>query len=209
MRWLSGKGAYNLGSCAGDAFGHVRDLAEGHVIEEADILPGAGIYSFIDAFDVFRKSVSEWAELGTRGLRRLYIGMETGDAGLLRFLRKPGTVADVVEAVITLKEAGLAASVSSTERSTSANIAFMTNWVWPRMRALGSRASTSASRSACSFCSAFLAFCADLPRTFCSEIEGVVRRISTSLAPSVNSADRCSAAASSRVESGTRSATSA
>lgn len=29
MRWLSGKGAYDLGSCAGDAFGQVRDLAEG------------------------------------------------------------------------------------------------------------------------------------------------------------------------------------
>jgi radical SAM superfamily enzyme YgiQ (UPF0313 family) len=81
------------------------------VIAETHVLPGAGIYSFIDAFDVHRKSLAEWAELAARGLRRVYIGMETGDAALLAFLRKPGTVEDGVEAVGTLKGAGVAASV--------------------------------------------------------------------------------------------------
>jgi radical SAM superfamily enzyme YgiQ (UPF0313 family) len=70
-----------------------------------------GIFSFIDAFDVGRKSVTEWAELGERGLRRVYIGMESGDEELLRFLRKPGSAADVVDAVTTLKAAGIAVSV--------------------------------------------------------------------------------------------------
>lgn len=69
-----------------------------------------GIFSFIDAFDVGRKSVTEWAELADRGLRRVYIGMESGDDALLQFLRKPGSVADVVNAVTTLKAAGVAVS---------------------------------------------------------------------------------------------------
>jgi radical SAM superfamily enzyme YgiQ (UPF0313 family) len=79
------------------------------VIERS--FPGVGVYSFMDAFDVHRKTVAEWRELAERGLRRVYIGMESGDDGLLRFLRKPGSVADVLEAVETLKSAGLAASV--------------------------------------------------------------------------------------------------
>lgn len=81
------------------------------VIDEARVLPQAGIYSFIDAFDVHRKTQTEWAELAGRGLRRVYIGMESGDDALLSFLRKPGTSADVMAAVAALKGAGLAASV--------------------------------------------------------------------------------------------------
>ena len=71
----------------------------------------AGIFSFMDAFDVQRKTADEWAELGARGLRRVYIGMETGDDGLLRWLRKPGSAADVCDAVSHLKRAGIAVSV--------------------------------------------------------------------------------------------------
>jgi radical SAM superfamily enzyme YgiQ (UPF0313 family) len=74
------------------------------------VLPGR-VFSFIDAFDVGRKSTSEWAELAGRGLRRVYIGMESGDDALLAFLRKPGSAADVVDAVRTLKAANVAVSV--------------------------------------------------------------------------------------------------
>jgi hypothetical protein len=82
------------------------------VIAETRILSvDAGIFSFMDAFDVHRKTPDEWAELATRGLRRVYIGMETGDDGLLRWLRKPGTAADVSDAVSLLKRAGIAVSV--------------------------------------------------------------------------------------------------
>ena len=69
-----------------------------------------GIYSFMDAFHVHRKSVTEWRLLGERGLRRVYIGMESGDDALLRFLNKPGDAADIVSAVRHLKEAGIAVS---------------------------------------------------------------------------------------------------
>jgi radical SAM superfamily enzyme YgiQ (UPF0313 family) len=65
----------------------------------------------MDAFDVHRKSASDWLELAQRGLRRVYIGLESGDDDLLRFLRKPGCAADAASAVATLKDAGIAASV--------------------------------------------------------------------------------------------------
>lgn len=90
----------------------IRDwLAVIHAARSAGELPGGGIYSFIDAFDVHRKSVADWQELRGRGLQRVYIGMESGDDALLRFLRKPGNVGDVIEAVAALKAAGLAVSV--------------------------------------------------------------------------------------------------
>ena len=73
--------------------------------------PRTDFYSFMDAFDVQRKSASEWAELAQRGLRRVYIGLESGDDPLLRFLQKPGRAADAVSAVSTLKSAGIAVSV--------------------------------------------------------------------------------------------------
>lgn len=71
----------------------------------------AGIYSFMDAFHIHRKSPAEWRWLQARGLRRVYIGMESGDDRLLRFLNKPGDAADVVRAVASLKAADIAVSV--------------------------------------------------------------------------------------------------
>ncbi|MCU0508403.1 MAG: radical SAM protein [Anaerolineae bacterium] len=85
-------------------------IDEAGIRRPGDILPSR-VFSFIDAFDVGRKSVEEWAELAARGLRRVYIGMESGDDALLRFLRKPGSARDVVEAVRTLKAGGVSVSV--------------------------------------------------------------------------------------------------
>ncbi len=74
-------------------------------------LPAGGVYSFIDAFDVHRKSLADWGELAGRGLKRVYIGLESGHDALLRWLRKPGTVSDAVEAVRLLRAAGIRVSV--------------------------------------------------------------------------------------------------
>jgi hypothetical protein len=76
-------------------------------------LPGGPrpIFSFVSAFDVGRKSAEEWAELAALGLRRAYIGLETGDNALLRFLNKPGRVADAVSAVRALRAGGVAVGV--------------------------------------------------------------------------------------------------
>lgn len=69
------------------------------------------LFAFIDAFHVERKSVSDWSELSARGLRRVYIGMESGHNPLLDWLNKPGDATDVLDAVRTLKAAGLNVSV--------------------------------------------------------------------------------------------------
>ncbi|OQA46702.1 MAG: Radical SAM superfamily protein [Chloroflexi bacterium ADurb.Bin325] len=87
------------------------DVIDAEGLSQASGPPAGGIYSFIDAFDVHRKSLADWQELAGRGLRRVYIGMESGDDALLRFLRKPGTAGDVIEAVRLIKQAGIAASV--------------------------------------------------------------------------------------------------
>ena len=68
-------------------------------------------YSFVSAFDVGHKSAEEWAELHALGLQRAYIGLETGDDALLRFLNKPGSVQDAVDAVHELRAGGVAVGV--------------------------------------------------------------------------------------------------
>lgn len=69
------------------------------------------IYSFLDIFTGRRKSVEEYTELRWRGLRRVYLGVETGDDELLRFLNKPQQADDAAALVRTLKAAGLAVGV--------------------------------------------------------------------------------------------------
>lgn len=66
-----------------------------------------GIYSFIDAFTGTRKTREEFEELAALGLRRIYIGMESGHVPLLNFLRKPSMPDDVRDLVETAKSAGV------------------------------------------------------------------------------------------------------
>lgn len=70
-----------------------------------------GIYSFIDAFATRRKTTADFRDLAERGLRRVYVGVESGNADLLRFLGKPNTPADVVRLVNHVKAGGVAVGV--------------------------------------------------------------------------------------------------
>ena len=70
-----------------------------------------GVYAFVSALDALRKTADDVADLKARGLRRVYIGLESGDEELLRFLNKPNTAAQAVEAVQTLKAGGVAVGV--------------------------------------------------------------------------------------------------
>ncbi len=58
-----------------------------------------GVYAFATANDVLRKSEAELRKLATLGLRRVYIGLESGHDLLLRWLRKPNDAAAVIDAV--------------------------------------------------------------------------------------------------------------
>ena len=70
-----------------------------------------GIYAFLDAFTGVRKSVSDYRMLAALGLRRVYIGLESGHDPLLEFVRKPGRARDAIETVQALKAAGIQVGV--------------------------------------------------------------------------------------------------
>lgn len=70
-----------------------------------------GVYAFISAPDALRKSVEDFATMREHGMQRLYVGLETGHDPLRAFLRKPGTAADVLDAVRTMKAGGIRVGV--------------------------------------------------------------------------------------------------
>lgn len=65
------------------------------------------LYAFLDVFTGRRKTAGEYAELRAQGLRRVYVGVESGDDALLRFLNKPQRAEHAVDLVRALKAAGL------------------------------------------------------------------------------------------------------
>jgi hypothetical protein len=76
-----------------------------------DVAAMRGLHAFLDGFSGTKKTVSDYEILREYGLRRVTIGMESGSAELLSYLRKPGSPSDVVEAVQTIKSAGVNVSV--------------------------------------------------------------------------------------------------
>jgi hypothetical protein len=70
-----------------------------------------GIYSFLDIFGAEKKGRDAYRVLAEAGVRRIYIGLETGDAALFRLLNKPGSPAECVEAVRTIKAGGIQVGV--------------------------------------------------------------------------------------------------
>lgn len=81
------------------------------VHEVYDVGGLSGIYAFLDGFSGEKKSVQDYVALRERGLARVYVGLESGNADLLAFLRKPGNPDDAVHAVRAMKEAGVAVGV--------------------------------------------------------------------------------------------------
>jgi hypothetical protein len=70
-----------------------------------------GIYSFLDIFGAEQKSVDDYRELRDAQVRRIYIGLETGDDTVFRLLNKPGSPGECVEAVRTIRAAGIGVGV--------------------------------------------------------------------------------------------------
>jgi len=84
------------------------------VHEEFRIGPQAdfkGIYAFLDIFGAERKTLDEYRELAAAGVRRIYLGLESGDETVFRLLNKPGSPAEAIEAVRTIKAAGIAVGI--------------------------------------------------------------------------------------------------
>ncbi|HXK61287.1 MAG TPA: radical SAM protein [Acidobacteriota bacterium] len=70
-----------------------------------------GLFSFADTRAIIRKSPQDLATLAHLGLKRVYLGLETGFQPLLAYLNKPGTREDQIESVRRLKESGLQVGV--------------------------------------------------------------------------------------------------
>lgn len=70
-----------------------------------------GLYAFLDGFSGEKKSAADYATLKSHGLRRVYVGLESGSDALLRFLKKPGTAKQAIHTVQSMKAAGLAVGV--------------------------------------------------------------------------------------------------
>jgi hypothetical protein len=76
-----------------------------------DVEQMGGLFAFLDGFSGEKKSSADYALLRQHGLKRVYIGMESGNADLLRFLHKPGKPEDVVAAAQAMKAGGVPVGV--------------------------------------------------------------------------------------------------
>ncbi len=69
---------------------------------------GLPVYSFSDGFLTPKnKSVSDYSALRKKGMRRVYIGIESGSEEVLRLLNKPMDLEVASEEIVSMKEAGL------------------------------------------------------------------------------------------------------
>jgi hypothetical protein len=80
------------------------------LVDELDAIR-RGVYAFVDGFTGTKKGVGDYRLLRHLGLRRVYVGLESGHDPLLAFVRKPGRAADAVETVRTIKAAGVQVGV--------------------------------------------------------------------------------------------------
>jgi hypothetical protein len=76
-----------------------------------DVESLGGIYAFLDGFSGEKKSEGDFSAFAKAGLKRIYIGMESGSPALLQFLKKPGKPADVLLAVRNIKACGISVGI--------------------------------------------------------------------------------------------------
>lgn len=73
-------------------------------------LERVGIYA--NAVDILKKEVTELQELKARGLGIVYLGLESGNAEILKRIRKNATAEQMIQAGKRVKEAGILLSVT-------------------------------------------------------------------------------------------------
>lgn len=80
-----------------------------HFIEVARELPPAkeGVFCFGALFGEPDRTKYEWEAIARAGLKRVYLGIETGHADLRKKLNKPGRNIDALRLIHALKEAGI------------------------------------------------------------------------------------------------------
>ncbi|BAB60107.1 oxygen-independent coproporphyrinogen III oxidase [Thermoplasma volcanium GSS1] len=69
---------------------------------------GLPVYAFVDAISTQkRKSEMHFREMKDHGLKRVYLGLESGDPGVLRLLNKMMNLSEAINLVNQIKDAGL------------------------------------------------------------------------------------------------------
>ncbi|MBT3323285.1 MAG: radical SAM protein [Anaerolineae bacterium] len=66
---------------------------------------------YANARDILRKTPKDLKRLHEKGLKIIYIGLESGDDETLKFIEKGATAAEMVEAALKAKEAGILISL--------------------------------------------------------------------------------------------------
>ena len=79
--------------------------------QAVEAFPAQELFGFVDLYSGERRSAADWKYLRRRGLRRVYIGMETGLDELLEFVHKPGSAVEMEDFVRVLKGVGLEISL--------------------------------------------------------------------------------------------------
>jgi radical SAM superfamily enzyme YgiQ (UPF0313 family) len=64
-------------------------------------------YSFIDVFTGLKKSVNNFKQLKRLGIKRVYLGVESGNSDLMLFLNKKQLNTDIIELTHNLKKSGI------------------------------------------------------------------------------------------------------
>ncbi len=68
-------------------------------------------YSFIDVFTGLKKSVNDFKQLKHQGIKRVYLGVESGNIDLMLFLNKKQLNNDIIDLTHNLKEGGIAVGI--------------------------------------------------------------------------------------------------
>jgi radical SAM superfamily enzyme YgiQ (UPF0313 family) len=79
--------------------------------QKLDVEKLGGIFAFLDGFSGEKKNHNDYQALNKLGLKRIYIGMESGNNELLDLLKKPGNAQDVAAAVQDIKAGGLSVGI--------------------------------------------------------------------------------------------------
>lgn len=80
-----------------------------HQVYDVETL--GGIYAFLDGFSGEKKTAADYAELARLGMKRVYVGLESGSEELLHLLKKPGRPEDAIQAVQAMKAGGLSVGI--------------------------------------------------------------------------------------------------
>jgi len=79
--------------------------------DHLDVEKLGGIFAFLDGFSGERKSTGDYQKLRDLGMNKIYIGLESGNDQLLKFLNKPGSAQDALNAVRTIKSSGISVGI--------------------------------------------------------------------------------------------------